>query len=191
MSDFADGLQEPFSDVERYCFEQLYFPQSAYGGLSLVVLGEKLQFAEGVLWQLVLPSSDAVDAKSNFYSVVNLYSQLTEITRSTDRVRKAPISGTAIGGQEGDIDVEETPGADLSDVVDSAMTARRVIDYLLEAGLLECRCKQGRWRIQDATSSAPELRIRLICGQCKVEVGPLNVELGKLQSLFTSENDDH
>jgi hypothetical protein len=95
MRDFESGLDPPLNDLEQARFRLLYYPQEMLGGLPLILLRDKLEFAEGILLRLLSDPSDE-RAVGALHQLLVIYADAVRWRRQVDRDRSRRRAVTLI-----------------------------------------------------------------------------------------------
>ena len=181
MKDFADGLPEPLTAAERCCFDQLYSPQPALGNIPLIMLRDKLQFAEGVIWNVLL-RPDADSGIGTFIRLLQIYGELLGPRRRIDRERARSAKLGPILSLNEDMDSPAAPG-DVDDVeLHDEWT--RVIDILRERYGLSCLCSRGSWKMNEPEPCGGTIRLTLTCQRCQQSFGPVELSIQEMRGYL-------
>jgi hypothetical protein len=166
MYDFEKGLDGTLSQGERAAFHALYYPQDAAGGLPLILLRDKLEFAEGIL-QLLLSDPGSEKAIGAFQYLLMMYGQLARWRRQVDRTRKQPIGRAAAPRQ---IDEQPEPEIRGSREEERASDHRiiKLIDLLERSGKLRCECADSEWKVIDWKPTKLSSSVKFGCRKCEI-----------------------
>ena len=87
MHDFEHALEEPLNEQEKKAFDLLYYPQPAFGGLPLVLLGERLDTVRLAALELMEdPENSSIIGQ--LHSLLRYYAMMISPRRAADRERK-------------------------------------------------------------------------------------------------------
>lgn len=89
MCDVANALPEPLSAEEQACFELLYYPQPYFGGLPLILLGDRLEVVRLIARQLLESPTD-LSLIGDLHCLLQFLSAMVSQRRRADRERKTP-----------------------------------------------------------------------------------------------------
>jgi hypothetical protein len=167
------GLSSPLSPTELIAYEQMYAPQSYFAGLPLILLREKLEFVEGVLWRLFLHPHDE-RAISNFHCLLGFYGHLVRANREADRLRKARTAEQSRNTSEAFVpDVNELPR--LSEAEQDRKWRELILDiteHLIGDGQLSCPCAKPSWRYANIEVFPESVTLIFECRNCSKTARP-------------------
>lgn len=89
MHDVADALPEPLSDEEKASFDLLYCPQPHFGGLPLILLGDRLEVVRLSVSEL-LESPEDLSLIGDLHCLLQFLSAMVGQRRRADRESKTP-----------------------------------------------------------------------------------------------------
>jgi hypothetical protein len=81
------AIPDPLSEIERGLFEQVFFRQAHFGGLTLALLAERLGFIQRALWNLLVEPGDARGV-SILHRLLEYYAIMAEKRQIADRAIK-------------------------------------------------------------------------------------------------------
>lgn len=154
MRDVERCLVASGISFDRKLFAMLYYPQTYFDDLPLILLREKLEFFEGTIESL---RSDDENAVSEFHTMLWFYAQLVEERRRVDRER-SPSRRSRRSGLEFDMLAPS--------IVRDGCDMDLVIEKLVDAGQLDCPCDPPQWICLDPQSIPMPFR----CDNCQSEV---------------------
>jgi hypothetical protein len=140
MIDFRNVIRPQLTQSELQIFNLLYLRNRYFGGLSLVMLAERLEFLGRHLWQLIQDPAD-IGKRAILYRLLSFYSAMSDIRRAADRRSKQRLQPNQRTSQLHESTQQWKQSK--SDTSDNLITeiAEKVCDMLQ----IQCGCAKPDW----------------------------------------------
>jgi hypothetical protein len=182
MRDFESALQDPLTPAERSDFETLYYPQPALGGLSLILLAEKLEFMEPILMQPARAPGKGLIQTLNL--LLFYYGELVRLRREADRHLKANVGSVA---QPECLDLQDPSKYVSEGLAQGHEVARRFLDKLRIASGVHCECQTPRWTYSIVERDDYTIWLAYHCESCDITSHSYQYPLDDLRQLEGDE----
>jgi hypothetical protein len=152
MQAVAGALPDPLTPPERAIFEQMHLPQPHFGGLPLILLGERLGFVESVAWEICENPGDSRPVEV-LHRLLQCYATMAPDRREADRKRKRRVPLE----YDGERDSPQEQGPDLFDVIAA---------HILTVKNKSCGCADPEWVASVEDHEAEPITFRATCNRC-------------------------
>jgi hypothetical protein len=149
MQAVARSLPDPLDDREDRIFRQMHLPQPHFGGLPLIMLGDRFEFLEGAL-QDYIEDPDSPDHTATVHTLLQFYILMSSRRREADREIKRPRSVTFV-------EQVDSPRRSRSD------RFTRIAAHILEERGLGCGCSSPQWDAKLNGEPGDVVRFSCVC----------------------------
>ena len=184
--DMMKAMPDALSDSERHAFEMLYLPRQEFGNIPLILLAEKLQFADPVLEDIINNPEEDQPVQA-LYRLLQFYSAMVSNRREADiRIKKvAEQSRKRLRketGQEHSLDSESAPppaaSSDEQDEIEGRDVLQAVYQEVATIKHVTCECVRPKWSVKpEAIEDSADFQLTFCCKKCHVtKVEVLSIE---------------
>jgi hypothetical protein len=146
------AFPQPLSEPETALFGQLFFQQPHFGGLTLVLLAERVRFLQRALWDVCVELGDA-SSVAVLHRLLQYYATMADGRRSADlaikRGRPEIFNETA----------KEPPSRTI-------LFFQAIANHLREKGGIECSCEFPEWTALLGDQQTDHVTIQFSCSRC-------------------------
>ena len=143
MIDFRRAIHPQLSRKETRIFNQLYQCQEHFGGLSLIMLRERLEFIGSHLWQLI--EKPGKHQLAILYRLLSFYSSMLDQRRAADKRSKQRLHASVRTSPYNENSKPEKP--QMSDISDRRLA--EIAEKVCEAQGIRCSCEKPDWKMDD------------------------------------------
>jgi hypothetical protein len=173
MQAVAEALPVRLNQEERNAFEEMHLPQPQFGGLPLLLLGERIDFVESVVWEICERPGDR-EPVAVLHRLLQYYAMMVQHRRQADRLRKEKQAGRANAVKPG-ADRERSKkfgdrGEEVASPGSQSGLGSEFAGFLLEKKGLECECAQPELDVdRRRAEGSPMIEYVVMCGRCERE----------------------
>jgi hypothetical protein len=150
MQAVARSLPDPLDDRENRIYQQMHLPQPHFGGLPLIMLGDRFEFLEGAL-QDYIEDPDSPDHTATLHRLLHYYVHMSSLRRESDREFKQRARSVTFDEQ---VDSPRRSGPD---------RFTRIAAHVLEERGLGCGCSSPQWVAKLDGEPGDEVRFTCVC----------------------------
>ncbi len=193
MHDVSKCLPQPLTADEKDAFELLYNPQSSFGGLPLILLGDRLEFVRIIAGELLAAPKDT-ERIGEIHCLLQFYVSMVQARREADRESKRASHHTSQSIQAEDVEDEspelvfhplrspkgiKNPTQD--DVIFREQFKMLCLSLAVQIGF-KCSCESPDLNFELHEQNGLNAMISLACSICDKSALRTEVRLPRLQS---------